>query len=190
MEGCQKLADILMKNPDISSRDFREDCAKILHCCRQNHQTDIPLYDDIKNLMDLEHAFNGKLRNRHLNLELALLDNMGSGVTRVILDNASQTVYAARTMLDQIMISFRQKHYSAIQSGMCTFFHVQQEHTNQPKTEQQVKDEMLKRFKTYKWDKFDTRFPHLFDFLVKVNALKLYLQHTNLIRNNKYVKYV
>ncbi len=168
MEGCSKMADILIKTPEVSKLDFRIDCARILHSCEMNHQEDGPIYHKIKKLMDVEHATYGKLHNWHLSLELAILENHETGITRNILDKASQTIYEARSMLDRVMMSFRKKHYPALQQGNCTFFHIQQDRTNQPKPEQQIKDEIMKRLKTYKWDKFDTKFSDLFQFLVEV----------------------
>ncbi|XP_072025231.1 uncharacterized protein [Amphiura filiformis] len=167
MDGCFKLADILIKHPDISGLEFRIDCAKILHCCEKNDQTDIPLYNEIKKLMKLEDTTYGKLRNYHLNLELAILGNPGTGVTRLILDKALQTIYEARSMLDRVMISFQKRHYPTV-TGTCMFFNIQQEYNNQAKTEQQVRDETLKKLK--KWDQFHTRFPDLLEFLVKLQS--------------------
>ncbi|XP_072025274.1 uncharacterized protein [Amphiura filiformis] len=167
MDGCFKLADILIKHPDISGLEFRIDCAKILHCCEKNDQVDIPIYDEIKKLMKLEDATYGKLRNYHLNLELVILGNTGTGVTRVILDKALQTIYEARSMLDRVMDSFQKTHYPAV-TGTCKFFNIQQEYYNQPKTEQQVKDETLRKLK--KWDQFDTRFPDLLEFIAKLQS--------------------
>ncbi|XP_072047612.1 uncharacterized protein [Amphiura filiformis] len=194
MDGCFKLADILIKYPDISGLKFRIDCAKILHCCEKNDQADIPLYDEIKKLMKLEDATYGKLRNYHLNLELAILGNTGTGVTRLILDKATQTLDEARKMLDRVIISFRETRYPTLQGTQCTFFHVKQDDIKQPKTEQQVKDEIVKRLK--KWTQFDTRFPDLLEFLVKLqpaypgNTDNWYLALSALVNRDKHNKLI
>ena len=167
MEGCQKLAHILQKDPDISLLEFRKDCAKILHCCKQNHQTDHSLYDDTLSLLHLEHVFYGKLRNKHLNLEQALLESTDSEVT---LSKALEVMIEARFMLDRVMSEFQRMKYSLLPGRQVAYFtYIQQENTNKKRTLQELKDEMLRRLiKEYRLKQFDTRFPHLLDFLLKV----------------------
>ncbi|XP_072025285.1 uncharacterized protein [Amphiura filiformis] len=95
-------------------------------------------------------------------------------------------------MLDRVMISFRKMHFPAVQTGPCMFFFIPQDYSNQPKTEQQVKKEILKKLNTYKWDQFDTRFPQLFEFLVKLqpaypgNTDNWYLALSHLVNQSKH----
>ncbi len=169
IKGCYHMAVMLSKNQDISDLNFRIDCGKILHCCELNNRADTYMYQNIKKLLQLHNAIYGKLRNRHFHLEQAILHNSGTEVTSDTLDNASQVMYEARTMLDRVMISFREKHYPSVK-GNCTFFHVQQDKNNEPKTDEQIRDEILKRvMKNYKWKEFDVKFPDLLEYLVKVN---------------------
>ena len=170
IEGGQKLAAyILLKDLHTSSLEFRIDCAKVLHCCEQNLQTDLFPYDEMKSLIDLEHAFYGKLRRRHLNLEKALLETSVLEVTPATLSKASEVMTEARFLLDRAMSEFQHKNYPDLGHNVIYFLHIRQDNSKVKRTVQELKDEMLRRLiKQYKWEQFDTRFPDLLDFLVKV----------------------
>ncbi|XP_072025239.1 uncharacterized protein [Amphiura filiformis] len=167
MEGYHKLGEMFIKYPDMSTLQFRIDCAKILHCCEKNNQTDDALCNEIKKLMDFEHVILGKLRNCHLKLEQAVLANQG--INQDILDKASDTILEARSMLDRVMFQFQERNYPNLKKEPESYFiRIKQDFSSCPKTSERVRAELLEKLNNYQWDEFDTRFPDLLDFLVKL----------------------
>ena len=176
MEGCHKLSNILLQNPsDISIAEFRLDCARILHRCRQNGKDEYHLRDKITTLMDLKDKIFGDLRDKHLSMELTILENDNSMDTENILKAAGHVLHAARTSLDHVMMRFQHKHYPARGDVRCQYFHVATEKSKALKSEGDIKDEILRRLtKSYQWQQFDMKFQDLLEFLVQVCHLKSY----------------
>ena len=168
MEGCHKLADILKNEAEVNTWEFRLDCAMILHCCERNGQKDSQLFKDVTNMMKLDDETCGTLRKLHLNMEKLILNNSSQGDDKEILTSASQVLNEARSLLDRMMSKFQEAHYPPLEHARCMFFYISQEDSNVPRTEQDVKTEVIKKLKKYKWQNFDTKFQDLLDFLVKV----------------------
>ena len=169
MEGCCKLTNILLQNQgDISTVKFRLDCARMLHCCRQNGKDEYHLRDKITTLMNLQDNIFGDLRDKHLSMELTILENDNGIHTENILKAAGHVLHAARTSLDHVMMRFQNKHYPARGDVRCQYFHVATEKSKAPKSEGAIKDEILRRLGNYQWHQFDTKFQDLLEFLVQV----------------------
>ncbi|XP_072043656.1 uncharacterized protein [Amphiura filiformis] len=166
MTGCQKLADILEKDPKVATWEFRADCAKILHCCEMNNEKDGQIYSRIKKLVGLEDDNFGTLRKYHLEMELALMNDKQDG--KKVLNATSLVVNEARTLLDRTMTEFHHKNFPNILNYRSQIFYIEQD-KSKPKDEKDIKKELTDLlYSMYKWKNFKTNFKELLDLLVQI----------------------
>ena len=141
------------------------------------------LPERVKSMIDVDHEVIGNVRKAQLKMEQSILEHNGMETIET-LSTAVTVLSKVHNVLGHVMVSFKDKFYANCKNR-CPYFYVRGRHN--PMTYEEVKVEILRRLdgtrdncksnnKSYQWIDFESRFPDLLDFLVKVylNSYSVY----------------
>ncbi|XP_072041860.1 interferon-induced protein with tetratricopeptide repeats 1B-like [Amphiura filiformis] len=192
VDGFKGLLMALESSPerDTCTLQFRLDCAKLLFSykacdaheieaslsesrngCEEFNHKSVPERVDI--LLGVNHSICGKLRKKHLRMELVILEQgKDDADNQTTLDSASEVLAEVHALPDRVMMDFKAAHFPITKPARCTYYYspvIEEPMQSIAERANRVKGDILKRFeKDYKWKGFSIKFPELLDYLVKI----------------------
>ncbi|XP_072041498.1 uncharacterized protein [Amphiura filiformis] len=194
VDGFKGLLMALESSPerDTCTLQFRLDCAKLLFSykagdaheieaslsesrngCEEFNHKSVPERVDI--LLGVNHSICGKLRKKHLRMELVVLEQgKDDADNQTTLDSASEVLAEVHALPDRVMMDFKAAHFPNTKPARCKYYYSpakEELDTMQSMVERanSVTCDILKKLeKDYKWKGFSKKFHDLLDFLVKI----------------------